>query len=201
VSSPSDLSPSLLASVFAFDGVLASTLPLRAHALVDAAAAEREHLDSHAVMAVLPGRTLLETSLALFPVQAASDPTLPELIALRAHRGFRALVQHGVPLDQRVLQRVHDTAARGGRIVMRADSERRDVEPLLVLAGLETSVSLLRCSDDAPRAPGASLLRSWEAIHARLLNMGVSVSERTAFETNNDTAAAAAPFVQDAIVW
>lgn len=191
----------MLASVFAFDGVLASTLPLRAHALVDAAAAEQARLDTDAVLAVLPGRTLLEASLALFPEQAMSDPTLPELIALRAQRGFRALVQHGVPLDQRALQLLHDAATRGDKIVVRADSERRDVEPLLALAGLENSVSLLRCSDDAPRAPGASLLRSWEAIHARLANMGVSVREGTAFETDRETAAAATPFVHSTTVW
>lgn len=191
----------MLASVFAFDGVLASTLPLRAHALVDAAAAEQAKLETEVVLAILPGRTLLEASLALFPELATCDPTLPELIALRAQRGFRALVQHGVPLDQRALQLFHDAAMRGDKIVVRADSERRDVEPLLALAGLESRVSLLRCSDDAPRAPGASLRRSWEAIHARLSSMRVSVTERTALETNAETAAAAAAFVQAPIVW
>jgi beta-phosphoglucomutase-like phosphatase (HAD superfamily) len=191
----------MLASVFAFDGVLASTLPLRSHALVDAAAAEQAQLDVGAVLALLPGRTLLEASLALFPELALSDPTLPELIALRAQRGFRALVQHGVPLDQRALLRLQDAATRGDRIVVRADSERRDVESLLALAGLENSVSLLRCSDDAPRAPGASLQRSWEAIHTRLSPMGVSLTQRTAFETNSETAETAALFVQASHVW
>ena len=191
----------MLATIFAFDGVLADTLRLRAHALVDAAAAEQARLDTEVVLALLPGRTLLEASLALFPELSATDPTLPELIALRAHRGFRALVQHGVPLDQRALLRLQEAATRGDRIVVRADSERRDVESLLALAGLENSVSLLRCSDDAPRAPGASLRRSWDAIHARLSNMGVSVTERTALETNSETAEIAALFVHVPNVW
>ncbi len=192
---------SMLATIFAFDGVLADTLRLRAHALVDAAAAEQARLDTEVVLALLPGRTLLEASLALFPELATTDPTLPELIALRAQRGFRALVQHGVPLDQRALRRLQEAATRGDRIVVRADSERRDVESLLALAGLETSVSLLRCSDDAPRAPGASLQRSWEAIHMRLSDMGVGVPERTAFESNGETAETAALFVQVPNVW
>lgn len=183
------------ALILAFDGVLADTLPLRSHALADAAAAEFHPRTLEAVRAVIAGRTLLEAALALFPQEAASDPTLPELVALRAQRGFRHLVQHGAALNAERVRHLHEAAATGTRIVVRADSERRDVEPLLALAGLEHLVGVLRCSDDAPRAQGASLTRSWQAIADRLQGMGIPVTECTAHETSEETATVARRFI------
>lgn len=189
------------AFIIAFDGGLARNSALRVHALLDAAAAEAHPLDAAAVAAVLPGRTFLEAALTLCHELAATDPTVPELMALRAQRGYRALVQHGVSFHAELMAQVHTASAAGHRVIVRADSERRDVEPLIMLAGVEHMITLLRCSDDAPRGAGASLRRSWEAVHARLDNMGVGVTERTAFETSRETADTAAPFVQSTLVW
>lgn len=183
--------------IVAFDGVLADTLPLRAHALADACAAERAERMIEQARAVLPGRTLLEAALALFPHEAQHDPTLPELVALRAQRGYRHLVQHGVAMHAHVLRAVRDAGARGTRVVVRADSERRDVEPLLAMAGLDHLPTFVRCSDDQPRGAGASLGRSWQALHARLESMRLDVAERTAWEAAANTAAEAAPFVRE----
>ena len=171
------------AVIVAFDGVLADTLPLRAHALVDAADAEGQLLTTEHVLAALHGCTLLEAALALFPHHAAHDPTLPELVALRAQRGFRQLVQYGVPMRPDVLHLMQQAAARGVRLVLRADSERRDVEPLLAMAGVEHILAVVRCSDDQPRSAGASLTRSWHAIDARLRAMHLASPARTAWET------------------
>ena len=167
------------------------------HAVLDAAAAESQILHAPDVAHALAGRTFLEASLALFPELSASDPTVPELIALRAQRGYRALVQHGVSFNADMLTRVQQAATNGHRVVVRADSERRDVEPLLMLAGLEHTVSLLRCSDDAPRGPGATIGRSWDAIHDRLRTMQVPVTARTAWETSPFTANVASQYVGD----
>ncbi len=183
------------ALILAFDGVLADTLPLRAHALADACAAEFHPRPHDEALAVIAGRTMLEAALALFPAEAASDPTLPELVALRAQRGYRHLVQHGVSLRADIIARMRETATRGSRLVVRADSERRDVEPLLAMAGLEHVISVLRCSDDAPRGPGRSVVRSWHAIGDRLQSMHIPMTERTALETNAETLAVALPFV------
>jgi beta-phosphoglucomutase-like phosphatase (HAD superfamily) len=183
------------ALILAFDGVLADTLPLRTHALADACAAEFHPRTREQVGAIIAGRTMLEASLALFPAEAARDPTLPELIALRAQRAYRHLVQHGVPLRADVVRDMQDAIVHGTRIVVRADSERRDVEPLLAMASLDHQVNLLRCSDDAPGAPGASLGRSWQAIDGRLTAMQQPAAERIAWETGESTAAAAQPFV------
>lgn len=182
------------ALIVAFDGVLADTLPLRAHALADACAAEFNPRTHEQALALVPGRTLLEAALALFPEQATSDPTLPELVALRALRGYRHLVQHGVALRTDVLHSIREAVSSGTRVVVRADSERRDVAPLLTMAGLEHQVALLRCSDDAPRAPGASLERSWQTIDERLHGMRFGVAERSAIEPSEDTARVARSF-------
>lgn len=182
------------ALILAFDGVLADTLPLRAHALTDACAAEFHPRAHEEALAVIAGRTMLEAALALFPDEAAGDPTLPELVALRAQRGYQHLVQHGVSLRADVIEQVRNAAAHGTRIGVRADSERRDAEPLLAMASLDHTVSLLRCSDDAPRGPGASVVRSWQAIDARLTAMQLPVTDRTAWEMREEPAAVARPF-------
>lgn len=189
------------ALILAFDGVLADTLPLRAHALADACAAEFHPRLHDEALAVIAGRTMLEAALALFPAEAASDPTLPELVALRAQRGYRHLVQHGVSLRADVIDRMRELSARGTRIVVRADSERRDVEPLLAMAGLDHVISVLRCSDDAPRGHGPSAARSWLAISDRLQSMHIPVTDRRALEAQTETRAIAQPFVLEADVY
>ncbi len=175
------------AAIFAFDGVLAATIPLRAQALVLSADAEGHVIDAAHAARVLPGRTLLEAATILLP-QATHDPTLAELVALRAQRSYRALVAHGVSFDRDGLARLHEAVRRGDRIVVRADSERRDVEPLLALAGLEHVVHLLRTSDDPPRGAAPSLTRSWQAIDQRLTNMSLGAGERTAWESSGEAA-------------
>lgn len=189
------------ALIIAFDGVLADTLPLRARALADACAAEFKPRPLDGARAVIAGRTMLEAALALFPVDGASDPVLPELVALRAQRGYRHLVQHGVSLRADVIERLREGSARGTRIVLRADSERRDVEPLLHMAGLEHQVAVLRCSDDLPRSRDASLARSWHAIDARLASMHQPVAERDAWEASPASADTARAFVATVQLW
>jgi hypothetical protein len=136
-----------------------------------------------------------EAALALVPVAAVGDPTLPELIALRAQRRYRHLVQHGLPLHADGVQQVREQAARGVRIVLRADSERREVEPLIAMAGFGHLVSVLRCSDDAPHTREPSLVRSWHAIAERLQGMRVPVTECTVCESSAETAAVARGFI------
>jgi beta-phosphoglucomutase-like phosphatase (HAD superfamily) len=180
------------ALIVAFDGVLADTLPLRAHVLADAAAAEFQPRSTAAALAVLPGRTLLEASLALFAAESERDPTLPELVALRAQRGYRQLVAHGVPVHSAVLDEMEAAGRRGDRVVVRADGERREVEPLLALLGLDHTLAFVRCSDDRPLGADASLVRSWQAIDGRLNGLRQPPSERVAWEPQGATTTAVA---------
>jgi beta-phosphoglucomutase-like phosphatase (HAD superfamily) len=181
------------ALILAFDGVLADSLPLRRHALREGCDGEGVAVSDHALTELLPGRSLGEA--AEYVVQDHADPTVAALIALRAQRTYSALMAHGVPLFPEAVRALRAHAAWGGRVVIRADSERRQVEPLLALAGLEPMISLLRCCDDGPRGAAPSLQRSWEAIDARLTRLGIAASARTAGEATTATAAVARPFV------
>lgn len=200
------------ATIIAFDGCLADTLPLRRHALREACTAEGVAVAEHRLEDALPGCTFAEAVAVLASSSADSsgtrgegtlqgseawlaDPTLGELIALRAQRAFGALVAHGVAMRHDLVDALRAQHAAGTRVVIRADSERRHVEPLLALAGLDHVVSLLRCCDDRPRGAEPSLRRSWVAIDARLNRLGVGQTDRTACETTAMTAATAAPYV------
>lgn len=170
------------ALIVAFDGSLCHSLPLRAHALRDACEAEQAAVSAAVIEEALPGRTFLEAAAEVLAARATHDPTLVELVALRAQRGYRALVQHGAPFDAAVLEQMRAAHARGVRVIVRADSERRDVEPLLQQMGLLDAIALLRCSDDPPRSAAPSVERSWVAIGHRLDGLGIPATERSALE-------------------
>ncbi len=197
-------------TIVAFDGIVANTLPLRTTALADAIAFEcvTLGLSVHAhdlfplLLPLLPGRTFNETMAvavaglpALQHEQIRDDLTLHDLIAMRAQRAWSAMVAHGVPLHDGVLSRLQAHVGRGLRIVLRSDSQRREVEPLLRLAGLEDSMLFLRCADDLPRLAGVSSWRaSYEAIDARLDRHRLPHAQRIAVEVNAEKATFALGF-------
>ena len=197
-------------TIVAFDGIVANTLPLRTTALADAIAFEcvTLGLSVHAhelfplLLPLLPGRTFNETMAvavaglpALQHEQIRDDLTLHDLIAMRAQRAWSAMVAHGVPLHDGVLSRLQAHVGRGLRIVLRSDSQRREVEPLLRLAGLEDSMLFLRCADDLPRLAGVSSWRaSYEAIDARLDRHRLPHAQRIAVEVNAEMATFALGF-------
>lgn len=197
-------------TIVAFDGILADTLPPRARALADAitqeCAALHVPIDVQELLPqlidLLPGRTFSESIAAaveLIPVlqheRMRHDVTMHDLIAMRAQQAWSAVVAHGVPFLDGVLGRVQSAVARGSRLVVRSDSQRREVEPLLRLAGLEDSMLFLRCSDDLPRVVGGtSLQASYEAIDTRLDRQRVPRAQRDAVEANDGTVAFALGF-------
>ncbi|QJR36179.1 HAD family hydrolase [Gemmatimonas groenlandica] len=197
-------------TIVAFDGIIADTLPLRARALADAmvleCAATGVAIDADALRTTLlplvPGRTFSESmasALASVPAlqhdRIQHDVTLHDIIALRAQHAWAATVAHGVPLHDGVLARLQALVARGVRVVLRSDSQRREVEPLLRLAGLEDSMLFLRCADDVPRLTGApSLQASYEAIAVRLERLRVPRGLCDAVEASGGTAALALGF-------
>ncbi len=192
-------------TVVAFDGIIADTLPLRAQALADAIALECGSLgiivDARALcprlLPLLPGLTFsecivvaVEQSPALLHETIRQDLTLHDIMALRAQRAWSAAVAHGVPLRDGVRDHLQTLVARGVRMVVRSDSQRREVEPLLRLAGLEDSMLLLRCADDLPRRSGVpSLQASYEAIDARLDRLRIPSARRNAVEVPGGAAA------------
>ncbi len=191
-------------TILAFDGVVTDTIPLRARALADAITVEcaspGNAVDPHDILPLLhellPGRTFSEAmSVAIeqLPMlqheQLRNDLTLHELTALRAQRAWSTRASQGVPLHDGILSRLQAAVSRGLRIVLRSDSQRHEVEPVLRLAGLEDSMLFLRCADDLPRVPGASVLQaSYEAIAHRLERQRFPRTQRDAVEANDRTA-------------
>ena len=197
-------------TIVAFDGIMADSLRPRAAALADAMIVEyalhgldlQRHDLLEQLSALLPGRTFgeavvaVEQLVALQPNGLRYDVTAHDLITLRAQRSWAEAVAHGVPLCDGVIEHVQREAARGQRMVVRSDSQRREVEPLLRLAGLEDIMMFVRCSDDVPHAIGGPTLRaSYEAIDGRLERQRIRRAERDAVEVNSGTAAFALGFV------
>ncbi len=167
--------------VIAFDGVLFDTLDERARAVFEALRSDVAVLEFEKVRATVTGCSIvesvralaIETSAAGAP-NSALDETAVDLACLRAERAFAAAVTHGFSLNMQarnLLQR----AAAVTRIVIRADSKRREVESLLQLAGLDGSVSMIRCSDDQRSATTSlsnanSITRSYDLIAGKLAN-------------------------------
>ena len=187
--------------VVAFDGIVADTLPPRARALAEAIAHEWAPLGIEVpasdLLPLLPGRTFdecvtiaVQQRPALQHAQVRDDITGHELVAMRAQRDWAKAAAHGVPLRDRVLDHVQKLVARGVRLVVRSDSQRRDVEPLLRLAGLEDIMLFLRCADDLPRTAGVTTLQaSYDAIDARLERLRIPWVQRDAVEVPGGAAA------------
>lgn len=203
------------ALIIAFDGVLADTLGIRIDAVLAACRDEGACLSAEVLREVLPGRTIAEAVDLL--LRNDRDPTQTELVSLRAQRHYAARLAQGVPFDGSVLRMLVARADGGTRIVLRADSMRREVEPQLTLAGIEHHIALLCCADDRPSGPiaierarldglsagdaqsasstYATLLCSWRSIDRRLDAMRIARAQRSCIESHTHTAALAAAFV------
>ncbi len=193
--------PRVPATVVAFDGLIACTASARALAVSDAVTVEYSTCTSEEALRYLPGLSLDEA------VEAAlrdrwTDPGLPldatvrDLTVLRARRGYSAMVAQGLSLRDGVIGWTTAYASLHGRLILRAESARRDVERILAFSGLDDVVSFVRCADDLPRVPGAgTLASSWRAIETRLGAQGVKLSTCTALECNALCADTARPVV------
>ena len=140
--------------VIAFDGVLFDSLTARANAVIEATSAFIDVAGSGAatVLETLPGLSIAECVRTLMTNHANEtrepiDETAVDIASLSAERIFAANVRHGFTINVRA----RDMLVRGAavtRVVLRADSRRSEVDHLLLLAGLDLTVSMIRCSDD-----------------------------------------------------
>lgn len=190
--------------VVAFDGILFDTLELRTTAVEEALGAEGFRINHASVREIVAGRSISESVRAaaeLAVTNAPVDETAVDLATLRAERALRALGAHGAQLNVAVRDRLRRAVAVS-RIVIRADSLRRDVDALLALSDLESLASLVRCSDDLssssvvtnqPRL--SSIERSYEHIAKRLYGnmtlLGTSADIGIALEVGETGRAAA----------
>ncbi len=181
------------AIVVAFDGLVVDTRAARGLALSEAVSAEFAPCAIEEAMPLLAGRSLEEAIEAALPTQV--DATTRDLTVLRARRAYSGMVQQGIPLQPDAASWLRARALAGERIVLRADSARREVERLLQLSGLDELLAFVRCADDLPRAIGvASLPQSWRAIAGRLEALRVAPERCVAYECDVVGAACARSF-------
>ena len=148
-------SPMLQAVLLEFEGVIADTMDARRSAMAASLADEGIVLtDSEYAEHCLsvPIRTAALAALALRDIR--DDATRVDLATTRAARRFADLVETGVTLVDgavRLIESLHGQARLG--IVSRAS--RREIEPLLSLAGIEHAFEFV-ITDDDPFLPKPS---------------------------------------------
>ncbi len=167
------------ALIVAFDGLVADTLKLRADAIASTLGTEGIAVALDRIRHALPGRALFETvELLLGP----TDPTLADVVVLRAQQHISQRMAQGVALTPNARPWIDAHQSAGARLVLRADSVRRDVERVLQLTDLEPTFTMVRCADDAPRIRNASTLESAYGEITRRLDASRVSTGRTAFE-------------------
>lgn len=201
------------ATIVAFDGLVADTRAARALAVSQAVSAEIGPCTPDEAMALVDGRSIDDSVEAALRARSSSpqragaigrhidiDHTLRDLAVLRARRGFSAMVAQGLPLREGAVAWIAARAASHGRVVLRAESARRDVDQLIAFAGIEDIVAFIRCSDDLPRTFGASSVESgWSAVVNRLAAQRIALDRCVAFECSDAGVVAARKFLTD--VW
>ena len=168
----------MTAVVLAFDGLIANTLDARVECLQRALSAEGAGVEPELLRSVLPGRSFQEAAVALI---GDKDQTLTDLVGLRAQRTASSHLARGVLLAPNVHAYVDAQRAAGVKLVLRADSLRRDVERVLQLTDLEHAFTLVRCADDLPRVSGTSTLEGSYAVISKRLD-ALRVGDRSAIE-------------------
>ena len=162
--------------VVAFDGLLFNTLEYRARAIVEAMHHESLTVSTEQALAALPSRSIAEAVREiqgnLSPLAADIDETTLDLVVLRADRALAGLASSGASLNVKLGERIR-RAASITRIVLRADSRRREVDELLRLTELDALVAMTRCSDDAANVHrselnDSTLRRSYDQIVTRM---------------------------------
>lgn len=162
--------------IVAFDGLLFDTIERRAIAIADALNAEGLPATVDAALRALPSRSINEAVRMLMQRFAADrcdlDETTVDVATLRAERALASTAVRGATLNMKVADRIRH-AATTTRIVVRADSRRREVDELLRLTELDSVIAMTRCSDDAANvhrseASDSTLRKSYGQIVTRL---------------------------------
>lgn len=151
------LSSMLHAVLMELEGIIADTRSARRSALNASLAAENISLNDAAydeACAGLPVRGAIRAAFALHGIR--DDETLVDLATLRAERQFASEIESGVSLVPgavSLIESLHGQTRLG--IVSRA--RRREIEPILVLAGIDHSFEFIIADDDPfPPKPAAA---------------------------------------------
>jgi beta-phosphoglucomutase-like phosphatase (HAD superfamily) len=129
-----------------WEGVLADTGPARRDALLRALADEGLHFDATAYDECCPGLSLQEAASAAVG-RTVSDPTLVDLVALRARREFAARLAQGFALQPGAARMIELAQLRAPIAIVTA-ADRPATETALRLAGFLDSCAAIVTADD-----------------------------------------------------
>ena len=129
-----------------WEGVLVDTAGARRDALRDALAAEGIAFDDAAHEERCAGRSVRSSAACLLGARA-SDPTLVELVAMRAERVFATRLAHGFAIDPAAARFAERAQLRAPLVVVTA-AGRAETDAVLRLAGLHDSCAAIVTADD-----------------------------------------------------
>jgi beta-phosphoglucomutase-like phosphatase (HAD superfamily) len=130
-----------------WEGVLADTASARRDALARALSAEGIALDTAACSTLRDDEWPDDAVASVLAQLGRADPTLAELVALRATRAFAERLGQGFVLLPGAREFV-ERAQVAARVAIVTGAMRAETEFMLRLAGLEDAVSTIVCSDD-----------------------------------------------------
>ena len=142
------------AALIDWEGVLADTAAARRDALLRALDDEGVPFRSLEYVAHCEGRAVHVAAAQAFESVGRNDPTLMDLVALRATRAFAERLGKGfvlMPGARELVERLQSTSRLG--IVTTAT--RTETEFVLRLAGLDAAVSIIVSADDGLALPPA----------------------------------------------
>jgi beta-phosphoglucomutase-like phosphatase (HAD superfamily) len=183
--------------IVAFDGLIADSLALRADVVSVAMRAEGWS-SSARLTSLVVGRDFREAIHdAVVHDGLHVDETALDVATMHARQLFSQRVADGLLLTPGATRWIERRAAAGTRLVLRADSARRDVQHVLEHAGIADAFMSIRCCDDPPRSDVSSIERSYAAVVARLAQHH-GMSEISAVERDDRAATVARAFVRHA---
>ena len=181
--------------IVAFDGLIIESVSLRVDALHAVLESDGRAASRDRIAALLPGRSLAE---AIRAVDPATDESRLDLVVMQAQKAISRRMAQGVDLTPSARRVLDSVQSKGVRVIARSDSLRRDVDRALMMSGLEQVFAFVRCADDAPRMPGATMIDSaYRAIVRRLESTAIVGSIR-ALEFGEDAASSASRHVTHA---
>lgn len=185
-----------------WEGTLADTAVLRRDALLRALAEEGMPVDPIAYHTLCDGRAVRDAAANMLAHSGRRDPTITELVALRANRAFSERIGTGFILLHGAREFV-ERIQLGTRVAIVTSASRAETDFMLRLAGLENAVATIVTADDggAPLpAPDlyqralAQLRRSRPVSAARVIAMASSTAAlRAARAAGTRTVAVRAP--------
>jgi beta-phosphoglucomutase-like phosphatase (HAD superfamily) len=140
-----------------WEGVLADTGDARREALRRALTEEGVRFDDAGYAEHCAGLDVAAAARAALAYVGTVDPTLADLVELRAARAFAGRLAGGFSLQPGAAAFIAGTEPRT-RIAVVTSATRADTDLVLRLSGLEPSVSCVVCADDVDELPPAPAL-------------------------------------------